>query len=214
VRSSLQVAQFTESQHDDGEGDEEEVIEFDHVCVCGHLVAQHHYSFTVNMTNQTQEYTMNCLLCGKGTASASFAPKSAAVDVVEQRAADEPDVASVEFNLSSKIKASHHDDIAHSDWDDSDAALHAFATGADFCTSASAQHQHTHHHEHHHEHHHSHAHHHLHASGSAVSDQSDPQSDKPVVGLTLASTLDSMLMKFEQDPKYLEMMRRFQEFHE
>jgi len=65
----------------DGEGDVgsdeyEEEATYDHVCTqCGHVIAQHYYAFRVcrqvdecakRTGRVTQEYYMECTLCGKG----------------------------------------------------------------------------------------------------------------------------------------------------
>ena len=55
------------------EWNENEEIQFDHVCKCGHVVAHHFYSFEVDEDRKLQEFMMDCLLCGKGARSNYFA---------------------------------------------------------------------------------------------------------------------------------------------
>jgi len=63
-RDFLKYSDRKVEEEDDG-ADSEETVTFNHVCECGHVVAEHYYSFVVN-TN-AQELLMECVLCGKGT---------------------------------------------------------------------------------------------------------------------------------------------------
>jgi hypothetical protein len=69
------------------EEEDEETITYKHVCeVCGHLIAVHEYTFSVDdmyqvwgvvtkyLTLYPQEYSMNCTLCGYGNATVSILP--------------------------------------------------------------------------------------------------------------------------------------------
>ena len=61
-----------EDEDEDGDGGEE-LITFDHVCTaCGHVIAEHQYTFCVD--GEYQEYSMTCLLCGRGADSISVLP--------------------------------------------------------------------------------------------------------------------------------------------
>ncbi|KAK3714399.1 hypothetical protein QZH41_020647 [Actinostola sp. cb2023] len=56
------IANRTEQEDED----EEEHITYTHVCtICGHVIAEHTYTFRVD--DDYQEYSMTCLLCGKGS---------------------------------------------------------------------------------------------------------------------------------------------------
>ncbi|XP_065844662.1 protein Churchill-like isoform X2 [Oscarella lobularis] len=69
-RSSVGVSDREETTNEE-DGDEE--VNFKHVCEsCNHVIAKHEYTFTV--TEEYQEYTMNCLLCGYGEATVSILP--------------------------------------------------------------------------------------------------------------------------------------------
>ncbi|XP_072040985.1 protein Churchill-like [Amphiura filiformis] len=62
-----------EAAEEDAEGGEEELITFDHVCSeCGHIIAEHQYTFCVD--GEYQEYSMTCMLCGRGSDSISVLP--------------------------------------------------------------------------------------------------------------------------------------------
>ncbi|KAM6309142.1 protein Churchill [Aegotheles albertisi] len=51
----------------------EESVSYDHLCKnCHHLIAHHEYTFSV--VDDYQEYTMLCLLCGRGDDSISVLP--------------------------------------------------------------------------------------------------------------------------------------------
>jgi hypothetical protein len=55
------------------EEEDEETITYKHVCEgCGHLIAVHEYTFSVD--DMYQEYSMNCTLCGYGNATVSILP--------------------------------------------------------------------------------------------------------------------------------------------
>jgi len=55
------------------EEETEQEVTFDHTCIlCGHKIASHEYTFSVD--DQFQEYSMNCMLCGYGEDSCSFMP--------------------------------------------------------------------------------------------------------------------------------------------
>ncbi|XP_013411167.1 protein Churchill [Lingula anatina] len=56
------------------EEDGEELITYQHVCQeCGHIIANHRYSFYVE-DDEYQMYEMECLLCGRGEDSRSVMP--------------------------------------------------------------------------------------------------------------------------------------------
>uniref|UniRef100_UPI00358E1CD4 protein Churchill n=1 Tax=Myxine glutinosa TaxID=7769 RepID=UPI00358E1CD4 len=56
------------------EVDEEEIITYNHVCQnCHHVVAKHEYTFSI--IDDYQEYTMLCLLCGRGEDLISVSPE-------------------------------------------------------------------------------------------------------------------------------------------
>lgn len=50
----------------------QEVVEFDHVCSCGHVVAHHEYRFWLE--DNFQYYEMSCRLCGEADDSRSCLP--------------------------------------------------------------------------------------------------------------------------------------------
>ncbi len=61
-----------EDEEEDSDGGEE-LITYDHVCSeCGHIIAEHQYTFCVD--GEYQEYSMTCLLCGRGSDSISVLP--------------------------------------------------------------------------------------------------------------------------------------------
>lgn len=72
-------------EDDDPEEGYEETIEFRHTCPrCEHFICLHHYSFAVathesqaaeGETYQTQEFLMDCFLCGKGADSVLVDPQ-------------------------------------------------------------------------------------------------------------------------------------------
>lgn len=60
------------------EEDEEEVTTYEHACsACGHAVCEHYYRCTLNESAASQEYFMECLLCGKGADTKFTNPASA-----------------------------------------------------------------------------------------------------------------------------------------
>lgn len=60
---------------DGGDEDEDMTIEelhYQHLCaMCGHVVAEHFYTYTQD--DEEQEFNMECLLCGRGGKSVVFA---------------------------------------------------------------------------------------------------------------------------------------------
>jgi hypothetical protein len=62
------LAQDMNEEREYDEDHEEDVISetitYNHVCVCGHVIAEHYYNYEVDSVSQ--EYTMECFLCGKG----------------------------------------------------------------------------------------------------------------------------------------------------
>ncbi|EDO36771.1 predicted protein [Nematostella vectensis] len=54
--------------------DGEETITYKHECVhCGHVVAEHEFTFRVG---DSQDYSMSCLLCGEGTDQRNIFPEN------------------------------------------------------------------------------------------------------------------------------------------
>lgn len=63
----------TEKHKEEEEDGNEESVSYKHVCrECGHVIAKHQYSFSVD--EEYQEYTMECNLCGHGEATVSILP--------------------------------------------------------------------------------------------------------------------------------------------
>ncbi|XP_003386737.2 PREDICTED: protein Churchill-like [Amphimedon queenslandica] len=51
----------------------DETVTYNHTCnECGHLIASHEYTFTLD--EEFQEYSMNCALCGYGSDTVSILP--------------------------------------------------------------------------------------------------------------------------------------------
>lgn len=68
-REPLKITEKSSQEDNDGE----ELVTYKHVCPrCGHLVAEHEYTFRVE--GQYQEYMMTCLLCGTAADSVSILP--------------------------------------------------------------------------------------------------------------------------------------------
>ncbi|XP_065910883.1 protein Churchill-like [Dysidea avara] len=62
-----------ESKVSEEDDDGEETVTYNHVCKeCDHIVASHEYTFSVD--DGFQEYSMNCTLCGYGSATVSILP--------------------------------------------------------------------------------------------------------------------------------------------
>ncbi|XP_078000853.1 protein Churchill-like isoform X2 [Glandiceps talaboti] len=69
-RVPLKMVDRHEETDDD---DDEESVTYQHVCSnCMHIVAEHHYTFSVQ--DDFQEYQMFCMLCGRGADSVSVLP--------------------------------------------------------------------------------------------------------------------------------------------
>ena len=65
------AAERESSSDDDGN----ETIVFKHVCeYCGHVVAEHNYSVTVDEGTQMHVYEMHCMLCGDSNDERSIDP--------------------------------------------------------------------------------------------------------------------------------------------
>ena len=57
------------------EEDGSEHIRYKHVCeYCGHVLAEHEYSVTVNEERRMHVYEMHCMLCGEATDERSIDP--------------------------------------------------------------------------------------------------------------------------------------------
>ena len=62
-----------EEEGEEGTEEDEELVTFNHACgSCGHVVAEHQYTFWVD--GEYQEYSMTCILCGRGADSISVMP--------------------------------------------------------------------------------------------------------------------------------------------
>eukprot|EP00042_Codosiga_hollandica_P017466 m.48191 g.48191 ORF g.48191 m.48191 type:complete len:111 (+) comp47686_c0_seq5:274-606(+) len=65
--------QLVSTARQETEEDGEELLEFAHTCQnCNHKVATHKYTFYVR--DSFQEFSMTCILCGRGAHSASVMP--------------------------------------------------------------------------------------------------------------------------------------------
>eukprot|EP00455_Lapot_gusevi_P012237 TRINITY_DN1574_c0_g4_i1.p1 TRINITY_DN1574_c0_g4~~TRINITY_DN1574_c0_g4_i1.p1 ORF type:complete len:179 (-),score=24.51 TRINITY_DN1574_c0_g4_i1:53-589(-) len=65
---------ISNSEKDVQEDEESETITFQHTCSsCSHVICEHYHSFSVDTNQKSQEYLMECLLCGKGCMTSSFA---------------------------------------------------------------------------------------------------------------------------------------------
>ncbi|XP_031551034.1 protein Churchill-like [Actinia tenebrosa] len=60
-KEPIEITNRTEEDDND-----EELVTYKHVCtICGHVIAEHTYTFSVD--EEYQAYTMTCLLCGRGS---------------------------------------------------------------------------------------------------------------------------------------------------
>lgn len=69
-----QMLEGNNSDSDENDSEEKEIISFSHACIqCNHVVAKHMHEFWIE--EGYQEYRMECLLCGTGQDSISVMPK-------------------------------------------------------------------------------------------------------------------------------------------
>ena len=69
-----QMLEGNNSDSDENDSEEKEIISFSHACIqCNHVVAKHTHEFWIE--EGYQEYRMECLLCGTGQDSISIMPK-------------------------------------------------------------------------------------------------------------------------------------------
>ena len=69
-----QILEGNNSDSDENDSEEKEIISFSHACIqCNHVVAKHMHEFWIE--EGYQEYRMECLLCGTGQDSISVMPK-------------------------------------------------------------------------------------------------------------------------------------------
>jgi hypothetical protein len=199
---------------------------------CAHVVAHHYYSFSVDASKKTQEYTMSCLLCGHGAAVTSFAvPESRAASFPPAAAAVPDPLAAVPLTLqtvgwrppplSSTLSSAQEGAVVRDDeWDILDTSAttvkQAPTTAAAGGLAASG----------------------LAAGGFAAvtqlaesGDADDLAEDSSVrrpsrgellasgdasscrpgqVGLDLSSTLSSLMSRWQDDPKYQAMISAFE----
>lgn len=141
-------------------------------------MAQHYYSFSIDTEVKQQIYAMNCQLCGKGSATSSYAttdsPAQPASSDVSASSAE-----SVSMSLSSTLD---------------NFSIKISQASSSLASSSSS------------------------SSASAFDDEDDDaavqavQNDQVAVvhNISLSSTLDSLLGKFAQDPKYLALQQEFE----
>lgn len=69
----LDVIAITNRHCTDEDDDDEEIITYQHICsTCGHVIANHEYTFRVE--DEYQVYEMDCVLCGRADDSRSIMP--------------------------------------------------------------------------------------------------------------------------------------------
>lgn len=62
------VGRKVEEDENEEDDEYEETVTYQHCCAqCGHVVAEHYYRF--NVSDEMQDYLMECSLCGKGASS-------------------------------------------------------------------------------------------------------------------------------------------------
>eukprot|EP00516_Mucochytrium_quahogii_P005056 CAMPEP_0203757194 /NCGR_PEP_ID=MMETSP0098-20131031/10330_1 /ASSEMBLY_ACC=CAM_ASM_000208 /TAXON_ID=96639 /ORGANISM=" , Strain NY0313808BC1" /LENGTH=162 /DNA_ID=CAMNT_0050649341 /DNA_START=105 /DNA_END=590 /DNA_ORIENTATION=+ len=82
--SEMQAGGESNAEDDDDEEDLE-IVRYVHKCsACGHEICEHYYKYYVE--DQTQEYFMECVLCGKGCQTS----KTSQVDHVSHSGAQSP----------------------------------------------------------------------------------------------------------------------------
>ncbi|CAH1791946.1 unnamed protein product [Owenia fusiformis] len=68
-KDTIKITERSEEHGDEGD----EMIKYKHICErCGHVIADHEYTFCVS--EDFQEYQMFCLLCGRGEDTRSILP--------------------------------------------------------------------------------------------------------------------------------------------